>query len=157
VFNPGASAFTITINPEDIFAVSGTGLTNNSGLEQNFVTCITCIMNFADNATAGSQTVFTNTGGGTSDNGGIYFLDNSNAGSASFVNGNPPAEGFIFFSGTSSAANATFTNLGGSLYTSGGYISFQDNSTAGTGTFTNKGKATDDAHVGGIISFSGEA
>src|SRR5207247_1402422 len=39
VFDPGASAFTITaVNSLEQLIVSGTGVTNNSGITQNFAT-----------------------------------------------------------------------------------------------------------------------
>src|SRR5207245_9178359 len=38
VFNAGASAFTITAGPTLTLTVSGAGITNNSGVTQNFVT-----------------------------------------------------------------------------------------------------------------------
>ena len=60
VFNPGASAFTIT-SPFFSFTISGVGITNNSGITQNFVSGPT-VINFLNNATAGSLTHFTNTG-----------------------------------------------------------------------------------------------
>src|SRR5712691_11506899 len=37
IFNPGASAFTITVTDDPDFTISGTGITNNSGIAQNFV------------------------------------------------------------------------------------------------------------------------
>src|SRR5947209_14995308 len=40
VFSPGASAFTITASPTFTLTVSGVGISNNSGVTQNFVTAI---------------------------------------------------------------------------------------------------------------------
>ena len=77
VFNPGASAFTIT-SPFFAFTISGVGITNNSGITQNFVSGPT-VINFLNNATAGSLTHFTNTGD-------ITFGDSATAGNASFTN-----------------------------------------------------------------------
>src|SRR3954466_10652783 len=37
VFNPGASAFTISATPAHPFTVSGAGITNNSAVTQHFV------------------------------------------------------------------------------------------------------------------------
>src|SRR6266513_4175525 len=37
VFNAGASAFTITASPSFSLTISGVGITNNSGIVQNFV------------------------------------------------------------------------------------------------------------------------
>src|SRR5437763_16215703 len=39
VFNTGASSFTITTNPL-ILTISGVGITNNSGVTQNFMTSV---------------------------------------------------------------------------------------------------------------------
>src|ERR1700742_4941393 len=36
VFSPGASAYAISIAPPQTFTISGTGVINNSGIEQNF-------------------------------------------------------------------------------------------------------------------------
>ena len=40
VFNAGASAFTITASPTFTLTISGVGITNNSGITQNFVTAV---------------------------------------------------------------------------------------------------------------------
>ncbi len=61
MFNPGASAFTITSPFFVDFTISGVGITNNSGITQNFVSGPT-VINFLNSATAGSLTHFTNTG-----------------------------------------------------------------------------------------------
>ena len=41
VFNPGASAFTISNSPVFTLSISGVGIINNSGVTQNFVTTVT--------------------------------------------------------------------------------------------------------------------
>src|SRR2546428_3037618 len=60
VFNAAASAFTITANPTLTLTISGVGITNNSGIIQNFVTAVNGASNsaaiFRNSATAGSQT-----------------------------------------------------------------------------------------------------
>ena len=72
MFNAGASAFTITVGP-GVFplfpelTISGVGITNNSGIAQNFVTAVDGMglngfIKFTNSATAGSLTVFTNNG-----------------------------------------------------------------------------------------------
>ncbi len=40
VFNAGASTFTITVNSPLSLTISGVGITNNSGIIQNFVTVL---------------------------------------------------------------------------------------------------------------------
>ena len=116
VFNPGASAFTIT-SPFFSFTISGVGITNNSGITQNFVSGPT-VINFLNNATAGSLTHFTNTGD-------ITFGDSATAGNASFTN-----NAGLKFGATSTAGNATVTN--------NVEVLFQGNSTAGNATFNNE-------------------
>src|SRR5262245_10539108 len=77
VFNPGASAFTIATNPQVApqLTISGVGITNNSGVVQNFVlTNPATQMSFTNNATAGSLTAFTG--------GQISFGATSTAGNA---------------------------------------------------------------------------
>src|SRR6187399_1182213 len=96
VFNPGASAFTIT-SRFFAFTISGAGITNNSGVIQNFVSGPT-VINFFNHATAGSLTHFTNTGD-------LNFSDGATAGSATFTNN----AGLKFFA-NSTAGNATVTN-----------------------------------------------
>src|SRR5947207_10489184 len=69
VFNPSASAFTITAAPTLRLTISGTGITNNSEITQNFVvdaddSCDVFGYVFTNTATAGNATMFT-MGGGT--------------------------------------------------------------------------------------------
>jgi len=90
VFNSGASPFTITVPVPNYLAliISGAGITNNSGTTQNFVaagdlsTGYYGLIQFLNNATAGSSTSFTiNTAE-------MYFYNTSSAGSGSFtING----------------------------------------------------------------------
>src|SRR5438128_1834234 len=62
VFIPGASAFTITAVPTLTLTVSGAGITNNSGVTQNFVTATDIngtqhgTIQFTNGATAGNGT-----------------------------------------------------------------------------------------------------
>src|SRR5215471_9700086 len=159
VFNPGASAFTIATNLQVAprLTISGVGITNNSGVVQNFVlTNPATQMEFINNATAGSLTVFTGgqiTFGATSTAGNatftnnifITFANNTTAGDATF---NIIDGGVIIFDGNSTAGNGTFTNPG--------FIQFGENpfdaSTAGNGTFANPGSA-DSTVGGGFIVF----
>src|SRR6478672_8980316 len=62
--------YTITANPGLTLTISGVGITNNSGTTQNFVTAVNGAGNvsqvfFANSATAGSSTLFTNNGSAT--------------------------------------------------------------------------------------------
>ena len=182
VFNPGASAFTIT-SPFFAFTISGVGITNNSGITQNFVSGPT-VINFLNNATAGSLTHFTNTGdmtfgdsatagnasftnnaglkfGATStagnatvtNNAEVLFFGNSTAGNATFTN----AFGIVIFSDEATAGNATFINAGGTVSgTGGGFTVFQAGSTAGNATVITNGATVSDAFKGENL-FEGDA
>ena len=77
VFNAGASPFTF-INQAPTVTISGKGITNNSGIVQNFTPGPGQIT-FTNSATAGSSTSFTNTGA-------IVFAGSSSAGNATFSN-----------------------------------------------------------------------
>ena len=182
MFNPGASAFTIT-SPFFSFTISGVGITNNSGITQNFVSGPT-VINFLNNATAGSLTHFTNTGDITfgdsatagnasfTNNAGLKFGATSTAGNATVTNhaevlfqgsstagnaifNNEP--GIVIFMNTSTAGNAAFTNAGGAVSgTSGGFTVFQAGSTAGNATVISNGAAVSDAFKGENL-FEGDA
>lgn len=146
VFNAGASAFTITANPTFTLTVSGVGITNNSGATQNLMTAVDDAGNvggivFGDKATAGSNTLLTNSGA-------TLFLNNSSAASATINNHESSARfdalgGFTEFKNSSTAGNATITNEGGSVRFGGraGLTQFSDSSTAGNATITNNGGA----------------
>jgi len=124
--------YTITASPNLVLTLSGTGVINNSGATQNFVTAVDALGSsgaivFTNSASAGSSTLFTN-------NSSI-----SDGGSA----------GSTFFTDNSSAASGTFTNNGGASFGSnGGFTFFTDNSSAGTGTFINNGANGDTSGPG---------
>ncbi|MBA2433585.1 MAG: hypothetical protein H0V54_00605, partial [Chthoniobacterales bacterium] len=136
VFTPGASAYTITLrtNPDVVFATDlqffGKGVTNNSGVVQNFVAANSGTTQgssrivFSGSSCAGENTVFTNEGGGISESDGRYgafleFDDTSSAGRATFINqGGEVAEaigGLTYFTEFSRADNATFINNAGEV------------------------------------------
>ena len=128
VFDPGASDFTINVVPNTQQAASltfsGAGITNNSGITQDFTLYTDGYTNgtisFTNSATAGSLTTFFNYGGVQSAKGAVtQFFDSSTAG------------------------GGIFTNLGG-INLSPGTTQFFDNSTAGNGTFTNYGNVLGD-------------
>ncbi len=154
VFNPGASQFTIALLTTTL-TISGSGVTNNSGVNQNFAPGPGEI-DFTNSATAGgSNVVFTNAGNvqffNTStagnatftNNGAVKFFDTSTAGTVTLDNN---AE--ILFQGSSTAGNGTFTNSGG------GSITFSNGTpTGGNATFTNTG-GTVSGGGGGFIIFN---
>jgi autotransporter-associated beta strand protein len=157
VFNPGASAFTIMNAPgtSPTFTISGVGITNNSGIVQNFAFELAgAQILFLNSATAGSLTAFTTTN--------MTFGGNSTAGNATFTN-----NGLVTFTNTATADDATFNNpsvlifdgdstAGNGTFTNPGFIQFGevpgDASTAGNGTFTNPGSASSTIG-GGLIVF----
>ncbi len=107
--------YTITASAPFTLRISGTGITNNSGSTQHFMTTVGAngefgLMVFTNSATAGTSTMFTNNGGTVSGaaGGSTIFHDSSTAGSAILV------------------AN------GGSNGGAGGQIFFNENSTGGT-------------------------
>jgi hypothetical protein len=118
--------YTITASPGLTLTVSGIGVANNSATTKNSVTAVNGNGNrgqvvFLNSATAGASTLFINS-----------------ASVAQFVQGGETA-----FYNTSSAADGTFADQGGTLSDSeGGGTSFYDSSTAGSGRFTNSGGMT---------------
>src|SRR4030095_8114536 len=181
VFSPGASDFTIDVTEGKTFTISGTGITNNSGIGQNFVIGKKGVVNATNSATAGELTFFTLLGGIGSfgSGGGIFFLDTSSAGNGTFVVngaaddfGNGAFVGFesnatagngtftvkgggtaiVFFINTSTAGNASFVIEGGDAAASVAF--FGTASTAGNGIVDIKGGTTPGAS-GGFVQFSG--
>ncbi len=116
VFDPGASAFTISIesfSSWDLdFTFSGFGITNNSGITQNLVTVSSSgccdsggVIQFTNSATAGDLTVFTNAGIYTA----TKFFDTSSAGNSTLIangQGFGGAAGTILFDGDSTGGTA---------------------------------------------------
>jgi hypothetical protein len=149
--------YTITVNPNLTLTISGTGITNNSGITQNFVTAVNGASNggqivLMNSATAGTSTTFTNNGASVNGKfgGGTIFLDTSTAGNGTFTNNGGAVSGnvlfqgggFTEFSGNSTAGNGSFTNNGGTGPRVGGQTLFLDSSSAGNGNFTNNGGTT---------------
>ena len=115
-YNANASAFTLT-NLASILTISGAGITNNSGIMQNFVVenhLNGASFRFTNSAVAGSLTTFTNKGGaGMGMFGGITeFFDTSTADHATVINNGGAISGafggFTNFWGKSSAGNGLF-------------------------------------------------
>jgi autotransporter-associated beta strand protein len=156
VFNAGASAYTITASPNfPSLKLSGAGITNSSGITQNFVAVSAATGNpgvifFTNSATAGTSTTFTNNGatviGGA---GGITeFGGTATAGGATITNNGATAPGQPAFDrsggetqffGSSTAGSATITNYGGTGGGGPGITSFDDTASAGGATITNSG------------------
>ena len=178
-FDPGASAFTITVPNTLILTVSGTGIINNSGIMQSFTATgvvgggLTLIQ-FTGSATAGDLAMFTNEGSSFSGGGQTNFFDDSTAGTATFVNEsgdelhsgrtqffdrssagagtfiNLAEHGQTIFMGHSTAADGTFIVNGGF---SGGTMSFLEHSNAGNGNFTLLGPTGGEIAGGDLFFF----
>src|SRR6266536_42511 len=144
IFEPSASAFTITFGPNHTFTVGAGGIVNNSGTTQNFVNKTDQqfefgTLFFADGASAGNMVTITNQGASrlNGDGAQISFFDSSSAGSATIINELPRgyAGGKIDFFDTSTAEDATFVDQGSVGQTYGGRITFHNSSTAANASF----------------------
>src|SRR6266496_1758962 len=160
VFNRGASAFTIAPQLAPTLTISGVGITNNSGIVQNFAPSGSAQIVFTS-GTAGSLTRFTNNGtvtfGGTStadhatfiNNSGLFFTNSATAGNATITNNIE-----LIFDNSSTADHATITNNEGS-----DVIFFEGTpaATAGNATITNNGAAVSGAFPGETLFNPGDA
>jgi autotransporter-associated beta strand protein len=133
IFDSGASPFEIVNGSAITFTISGTGVTNSSGIIQNFF--ISGHMAFTNASSAGDFTSFDNLAT-------ITFSNSASAGSATFV-GYPNSA--ITFSGSSTAGSANVTLQGVTLQgglgggTGGAGVIFQDSSSAANALFTING------------------
>src|SRR5262249_51777506 len=139
-YNAGASAFTTTLNASQVLTVSGVGITNNSEVTQMFsVGKNPAQLHFTNNASAGTQTSFSTTGGSSNLNfgGTVVFSNNSSAVDSTFVNNGGTISGahggVTYFLDTTSAGNAVITNnqRGVSTAAGGGKTWFTTSATAG--------------------------
>jgi len=144
-FTAGASAFTISARPGVTLTISGTGVSNGSGIAQNFATSDSSdgagTIVFMGSATAGDGNTYTNNAHSNAISGvaATEFFGTSNAGTSTIINTNPGqsfhAGGFTGFFDQSSAANSTIINevppRGDVLDGFPSNTLFGDNSTAG--------------------------
>jgi len=143
------SAYTIPADPGVALNITGAGITNSSGLTQNFVTGVSAsnsgAVYFRNSATAGTSTIFTNNGGtGPHVGGSTVFLDSATAGNGTFINNGGMAYGIdgggTSFLSNATAANGTFTSNGATVSGAyGGALRFFDNSRAGSATLIANG------------------
>jgi autotransporter-associated beta strand protein len=167
VFNAGASAFTITTSSGFfVLTISGAGISNNSGITENFVNLANTTQRgrivFTNSASAGSSTLFTNNAGGNSfmSGGRTEFQDTATAGNGGFIQrastSSSEIGGRVLFTNSATAGNGTFTNEGSnSIAPNGsGAVTFADSSTAGNGVVTNNGGSGTGAS-GGVAQFFG--
>ena len=113
IFNSGASLFEIINGTAVTLTISGTGVTNSSGITQTFF--ISGHMAFTNASRAGDLTSFDNV------HGTITFFNSASAGSATFIS---YPDSIMSFSNWASAGSATFTSYPGSI------MSFSNSSTA---------------------------
>ena len=148
LFKAAANAFTIHVRGPATLAISGTGIANNSGIEQNFLLggdqFSTPGIVFTNKATAGVKVVFTLRGVAVDETGGfIQFLNSSTGGSSTFINNGSAASSSrstTDFFDTSSADSGTYINNGGTVSgAKGGATEFFDTATAGTARISNFG------------------
>jgi outer membrane autotransporter protein len=97
VFNPGATAYTISTGDNPL-TFNAAGVSNTSGITQNFMVNADGGITFDNSSTAGSNTVY------TVNNSYVDFLGSSSAGSATFI---VNSGGGIFFGSTSTGGTAT--------------------------------------------------
>lgn len=164
-FNSGASPFTITIGeaafPNNTFYLETTGITNNSGVTQNFVITAPASsfdggsVEFNGSASAGNMTVYTLEGGY------LTFAGTSTATNSTFVdNGAMVAYGDggkIYWASTGSPGNSTFVANGATVSTGyGGEILFTENAPTGNSTLiATPGPGGNFAISGGYLGFAG--
>lgn len=160
-FGTGAGAYSFT--ETGLLVLSGAGITNNSGVVQNFILALkgndAGIIDFTGNATAGTSTTFAVKPGlvGTNAYQTYIEFDNfSTAGSASFIlegapNSTMNSGGEVWFYDNSSADNASFTINGSKYYPygSGGDLYYgSTSSTPFSGNIVINGGAVSNAYGG---------
>jgi hypothetical protein len=157
--------YSITVNAGLTLTVSGVGITNNSGMTQNFVTVAGGEIRFTNNATSGSNVSIFNNGDSTTTNffnrssAGSAFIENVVGGTTNFFDrstaGNSTIDtfdGFVTFSDRSSAGTAHLqitdnsfldfldhSSAGSALIGTAGVVTFSDSSTAGNATISSAG------------------
>ena len=165
VFNLAANAFTIAANPTSSLTLSGIGITDLSGIRQNFVSDVDVstgslgIITFTNSATA-ADAIFTNNGAALSGavSGGVtQFLDFSAAGTSTIVSNGGLVSGaggaIAQFFDRATADNATITTNGGAVSGAGGaFTNFWVSSTAGNATLIANDGSTNGA-AGGTLEF----
>ena len=147
-FNTGASAYTATVPGTVSLTLSGSGITNNSGVMQNFVADANSSgggsITFTNSATAGVLTSFnvrspvsTGRSGGS-----LTFEDTSSAGESIIITDGPVVtngtQAVTAFHQSATAGNATLIANASHAHTDyvGGVIDFFDTSTAGNSNIT---------------------
>jgi hypothetical protein len=146
VFTSNSASFTLFIPPDGFIGgaltISGTGVTNDSGVSQRFrVLGGQLIFNNTSTAASAHISIF-NASDSFGSGGYTIFNDASNAAGASITNTGSfgslfgtDAPGATIFNGTSTAGHASIENVGPFFFDgSGGSTSFNDSSTADSAT-----------------------
>ncbi|HEX4666913.1 MAG TPA: autotransporter-associated beta strand repeat-containing protein [Chthoniobacterales bacterium] len=160
IFQPGASAFTITTNTDFTLTVSGAGIENDSGVTQTFVQLGTDNFTqggiaFKGTASPGPMTTFMQMTGSNGYDGLAEFFDSSSAGQGLFLNQGltQGGIGYMIFFFSSTAGEATIINEGanesGFQSAQGGLVTFFTDSSAGNATIENLGSNISATHGGG--------
>ena len=169
VFNPGASAFTITAGADVNLTFGSVGVTNNSGITQNFAagpggSAVSEVV-FTETATAGSGTVFTAYGDTSPVTSNAIIFLGGDAGTATLhatggVSGGQGGE-IIFFDGalgggTADNASVIIDGAVGNNFQAGAHARFDSQATppatAGNATLTING-APNAGGSGGMLEF----
>lgn len=176
-FNAGASAYTITFYPSVTFQITGSGVTNDSGVLQTYIVPssnefrepIYTVVSMLNNAKAGAPTQWTVRGSafGAYYNAELLFYNTSSASGASiFVNpggsgaGGEDGDGFggvLDFLDSSTAGTANITVVGGAAgveFGSPPYLLFSGTSTAADAIISGQGGTSDSAYGGQIQFFN---
>lgn len=155
VFDASASSYTINIGQSTIGFFAGTGITNNSGVVQNFV--LPKYEIFLDSGSAGDLCNFT-ISGGVSGSAAMYFGGGS-AGTCTYLAKGPTASqtqgGIIDFAAAGSADHGVFT-LEGSSFSgkASAFSTFSNTATGGSGLFELRGGTVSGA-IGAFCTFVG--
>ncbi|MDQ3197602.1 MAG: hypothetical protein M3Q46_00180 [Verrucomicrobiota bacterium] len=164
VFDADASAYIFTVSPGLSLEFAGNGVTNNSGVPQNFVSTTDAagnfgVINFSRHSTAGDLCTYRTEPGTFNGASGsfIQFYNFAEAADGTFINKGAKISGGrggeTDFFDTASAGTGIFTAIAGTEFsTAGGTIAFFGSSTASGGEFTAKGSHVR-AGFGGDIYF----
>lgn len=159
VFAPGASAFTIKPMAGASLLISGAGVSNSSGIAQNFMLdAENAQIIFSGSAVVPGLTTFT-----TSEP-GLQFEDDSLVENVVIENLAETAQnrgGFVVFSGRASGSermrHATIHNYGAESGSArGGWAYFADEANAGQALITCEGATVSEA-LGGLVQFAGNS
>ena len=153
LFDANAESFIITIPAACSLGLGGNGISNLAAVSQNFVLDGGDLA-FSGNASAGANCVFTSKSSSSEPVGSVKFDDTSLAGGGIFMIEAGIFRGSARFSGSASADQASFVNVGASSpHQHGGVTQFFDDSSAGSANFTVLGATAAGVGGGGLVEF----